>query len=72
MTLPADITGQYYITAWADSLNQVLKSEQSGNTNPDDPNTLDNDNFKARPITVLQTAAARPGGHARSSRRRRP
>ncbi|MGA2068563.1 MAG: CARDB domain-containing protein, partial [Thermoguttaceae bacterium] len=55
VTLPAHITGQYYITAWADSLGDVFQSEQSGNTNPDDPNELNNDNFKARPITILQT-----------------
>ena len=55
VTLPSDITGQYYITAWADSLDAVLKSERNANINPDDPNTLNNDNFKATPITLLQT-----------------
>ncbi|MGA2035934.1 MAG: CARDB domain-containing protein, partial [Thermoguttaceae bacterium] len=54
VTLPKHITGQYYITAWADSLDNVLKSERSGNINPDDPNELNNDNYKARKITVLQ------------------
>ena len=55
VTLPKHITGQYYITAWADSFDAVLKSTQSVNINPDDPNQLNNDNYKARPITVLLT-----------------
>ena len=55
VTLPTHITGQYFITPWADSLDNVLKSTQSGNVNPDDPNELNNDNYKARPITILLT-----------------
>ena len=33
----------------------VLKSTLDVNINPDDPNELNNDNYKARPITVLLT-----------------
>jgi len=55
VTLPKHITGQFYITAWADTFDQVLKSTLDVNINPDDPNELNNDNWKARPITVLLT-----------------
>jgi len=55
VTLPKHISGQYYITAWSDSFDVVLKSTQDVNVNPDDPTQLNNDNYKARPITVLLT-----------------
>ena len=55
VTLPKHIVGQYYITAWSDSFDVVLKSTLDANINPDDPNQLNNDNYKARPITVLLT-----------------
>lgn len=55
VTLPKHISGQYYITAWTDAFDVVHKSTQSGNVNPDDPNQLNNDNYRARPITVLLT-----------------
>ena len=55
VTLPSGISGQFYITAWADTFDQVLKSTFDANINPDDPNELNNDNWKARPITVLLT-----------------
>ncbi len=55
VTLPKHISGQYYITAWSDTFDVVLKSTLDANVNPDDPNQLNNDNYKARPITVLLT-----------------
>jgi YD repeat-containing protein len=55
VTLPKHISGQFYITAWADTFDLVLKSTLDVNINPDDPNELNNDNWKARPITVLLT-----------------
>ncbi len=55
VTLPVHISGQYYITAWSDMLDAVYKSTQSTNVNPDDPTQVNNDNYKARPITVLLT-----------------
>ena len=55
VTLPTHISGQFFITAWADTFDQVFKSTLSANVNPDDPNELNNDNWKARPITVLLT-----------------
>ena len=55
VTLPEHITGQYYITAWADSFNVVLKNTLDVNVNPDDPNQLNNDNYNDTPINVLLT-----------------
>jgi hypothetical protein len=55
VTLPRHITGQFYITAWADSFDLVHKSTQDTNVNPDDPTQLNNDNYKARPTTILLT-----------------
>ncbi|MCB1964701.1 MAG: hypothetical protein KDI64_01260, partial [Candidatus Accumulibacter sp.] len=60
VTLPKHISGQYYITAWSDSFDVVLKSTQDVNINPDDPGQLNNDNYKARPITVLLTPPPDP------------
>ena len=55
VTLPEHISGQYYITPWTDSFDTVITSTLDVNVNPDDPNQLNNDNYKARPITVLLT-----------------
>jgi 6-phosphogluconolactonase (cycloisomerase 2 family) len=78
VTLPKHILGQYYITPWADSFDTVIKSTLDVNVNPDDPNELNNDNWKARPITVLLTpppdlvvTSVTPPGH-RGRRRRLP
>src|SRR4029077_7269426 len=55
VTLPKHISGQFYITPWADSLDEVVKDTLNVNVNPDDPHELNNDNWKAWPITVLLT-----------------
>ena len=55
VTLPKHIVGQFFITPWSDTYNVVLKSTHDENINPDDPLELNNDNYKARPITVLLT-----------------
>ena len=55
VTLPEHISGQFYVTAWSDAFDVVHKSTQDININPDDPNRSNNDNYKARPITVLLT-----------------
>ena len=76
VTLPKHISGQYFITPWADTFDQVLKSTLDVNVNPDDPNELNNDNWKARPITVLLTpppdlvvTVGHAPGHGRRRRR---
>lgn len=55
VTLPELITGEWYITAWSDAYNLVLEDSFDINANPDDPNELDSNNYKSRPITVLLT-----------------
>src|SRR5262249_43074254 len=49
--------GDYYIMPYADAYDAVLEDTLDVNINPDDPNSLDSNNFKARPITVLSSLA---------------
>src|SRR5207237_1391779 len=58
VTLPKHIVGEYFITPWSDTFDAVHKSTQSFNVNLDDKTQLNNDNYKARPITVLLTPPA--------------
>ncbi|HYU32388.1 MAG TPA: putative Ig domain-containing protein [Thermoanaerobaculia bacterium] len=53
VTLPRGVTGQFFITPQTDAFGGVLEDTLSSNLNPDDPNELDNNNYKARGITVL-------------------
>ncbi len=54
VTLPDNLAqGTYYITPWTDLYSQVLQDELATNVNPDDPNNFENDNYKARAITIL-------------------
>ena len=54
VTLPDNLAqGTYYITPWTDLYSQVLQDELAVNVNPDDPNNFQNDNYKARAITIL-------------------
>jgi subtilase family serine protease len=48
-------SGIYYITAWADAYDAVLESTFANNINPDDPNEIDNNNYKARAIDIIGT-----------------
>ncbi|MCY2955084.1 MAG: hypothetical protein NTU53_24415 [Planctomycetota bacterium] len=58
VTLPKHISGQYYITAWADSSDRVYEQPFDINLNPDAPTDPEGSNFKARPLTVLYTPPA--------------
>ena len=58
VTLPKHISGQYFITAWTDTLDAVYKSTQNANVNPDDPTAINSDNFKARAISILPSPPA--------------
>ena len=52
--LPAGIrSGSYYITPWTDPYGAVLEDTLAVNVNPDDPNEIDNNNYKARAIDIL-------------------
>ncbi|MEQ1844945.1 MAG: CARDB domain-containing protein, partial [Nitrospira sp.] len=43
----------YYITPWSDTYDVVLEDTLAVNKNPDDPNQIDNNNYKARPVIVI-------------------
>jgi subtilase family serine protease len=51
--LPADVSGEFFITPWSDAYDVVTEDTLSNVINPDDPNELDNNNYKARPITMV-------------------
>ena len=51
--LPSQLSGEWFLTVWSDVYDNVLENTFSDNINPDDPNELDNNNYKATPITVL-------------------
>ena len=56
VTLPSDLeSGTYYITPWTDPYGLVLEDTLAINVNPDDPNGIDNNNYKAREILVIGT-----------------
>jgi large repetitive protein len=56
VTLPTNITGQWYITTWSDSYDVVYEDSLATFPNPDDLNELNANNYRSRAITVLQTA----------------
>ena len=48
VTLPSNVvSGTYYLTAWVDPYGTLIQSELTININPDDPNEIQNDNYKA-------------------------
>ena len=51
VTIPEHVSGEWYITPWTDAYDAVL--EETFTPNPDDPNELDSNNYRSRPITVL-------------------
>jgi len=54
ITIPANLpSGVYFITPWVDPVNAVLEDTLAINVNPDDPNEIDGNNFKATAIDVV-------------------
>ena len=54
VTLPLDLQpGTYYVTPWTDLYSAVLQDTLAVNVNPDDPNNLYSDNYKAAQIAIL-------------------
>ncbi|HND55525.1 MAG TPA: CARDB domain-containing protein, partial [Pirellulaceae bacterium] len=53
VTIPGGLNGQYFITPVTDAFDGVTESTTSDHINPDDPNQLDNNSYRARPITVV-------------------
>jgi hypothetical protein len=41
------VSGEYYLTPWVDPYAQVLEDTLAINVNPDDPNEINNNNYKA-------------------------
>ena len=54
VTIPQNIaSGIYHITPWVDPFGAVLEDTLAGNTNPDDPTEIDNNNYKAQAIDII-------------------
>jgi hypothetical protein len=53
VTLPKHISGEYFITPFANAYETIREDTFDNNANPDDPFQLRGNNFKARPLTVL-------------------
>ncbi len=53
-------SGRYYITPWADSTGLVIEDTLAININPDDPDELDNNNYKGRAIDILGQVISLP------------
>lgn len=54
VTLPANLpSGVYHITPWIDPVNAVLEDTLAINVNPDDPDEIDGNNFKAKAIDIV-------------------
>ena len=54
VTIPGNLdSGLYYITPWSDTYAIVLEDTLAANVNPDDPNEIDNNNYKAAAIDVI-------------------
>jgi hypothetical protein len=48
-------SGQYFITVWSDTYDAILEDTLASNINLDDATQIDNNNYKARPVSVLGT-----------------
>ena len=54
VTLPENLAaGTYYIMPWTDPYDQVPEDTLASNINPDDPNEIDNNNYKARALDLI-------------------
>ncbi|MEM9272984.1 MAG: CARDB domain-containing protein, partial [Cyanobacteria bacterium P01_F01_bin.143] len=54
VTIPDQITGEWYITPWSDTYDVVLEDTFDNNIDENE-NDIGNNNYQARPITVLLT-----------------
>jgi CARDB len=59
VAIPKNLSGQYYLTPWSDNYDVVLEDTFEINNNPDDQTQIDNNNYKAAPITLLTTPVLR-------------
>ncbi len=58
MRVPQGLTGQYFLTVYADGYGSVYESAFASNVNPDAPNDLEGSNYASTPINVLLTPSA--------------
>ncbi|KPJ75957.1 MAG: hypothetical protein AMJ54_13385, partial [Deltaproteobacteria bacterium SG8_13] len=60
VTLPDSLTsGTYYLMPWVDPYATLLEDTLAINVNPDDPNEVNNNNYKARAIDLIGTPVDR-------------
>ncbi|OYP38028.1 CARDB domain-containing protein [Rhodopirellula sp. MGV] len=55
VSVPKGLTGQYFLTVYADGYRSVYEVAFAENTNPDAPNDLEGNNYTSTPINVLLT-----------------
>ncbi|MFO1403439.1 MAG: CARDB domain-containing protein [Azonexus sp.] len=54
VAIPENVrSGEYFVTVWSDTYDVILEDTLAANINPDDAAQVDNNNYKARPISVL-------------------
>ncbi|MCP4925155.1 MAG: hypothetical protein GY916_04335, partial [Gammaproteobacteria bacterium] len=54
VTIPEGVlSGEYFITVWSDAYDVILEDTLASNINTDDPFQIDNNNYKARDISIL-------------------
>ena len=58
VNVPTGLTGQYFLTVYADGYGTVYENAFASNVNPDAPNDLDGSNYGSTPINVLLTPPA--------------
>jgi hypothetical protein len=46
-------SGQYYLSVWSDTYDLILEDTLASQINPDDPQQIDGNNHRARPISIL-------------------
>src|SRR6476661_7950639 len=61
VTLPDSlVSGTYYLMPWVDPFGTLLENTLANNVNPDDPNEINNNNYKARAIDLIGTPPPPP------------
>jgi len=58
------VSGTYYLMPWVDPFGTLLENTFTDNVNPDDPNEINNDNYKARAIDLIGTPPPPPAPRA--------
>ncbi|MEO6753269.1 MAG: CARDB domain-containing protein, partial [Chthoniobacteraceae bacterium] len=56
--VPSFTRGVFFLTVWTNSSNGVYETQLATNLNPDAPNDIQGNNFKAIPLTVLLQPSA--------------